>query len=374
MPGLLAGPQNGIAAVDAFLVEQGAETTGGGPAGFRSVFADWMVANLLDADEGEFGYAGLDVEASITRTLRVGDEGEIVSLPQYGIDYVEVKGIDKGAMIQFEADGVTPILPDEPPDGGCWWTNRGDDTSTTLTRSVTVPTVGSVSTTPDLTFNLWHDIEEDWDYLYIQVSADDGETWDVLPAKGTTDANPLGNSYGHGYTGAEGWKEVVVPLADYGGQEVKLRFHYVTDDAIHGIGACLGDVALSWEDDSAPNRWEPDGFVRINNRVQQEWIVWVIGDDVEPTAERMPLRWDPVQEKYVGRMGTPAVDGDGRGGHCDIASSAGDDGTGSVSSLGYRCCSGAAECSGACRVSRCSANSSRPPDRSAFDAAPGHRR
>ena len=134
----------------------------------------------------------------------------------------------------------------------------------------------------------------------------------MLPAEGTTDANPLGNSYGHGYTGAEGWKEVVVPLLDYGGQEVTLRFHYVTDDAIHGIGACLGDVALSWEDDSTSNRWEPDGFVRINNRVRQEWIVWVIRGDAEPNAERMSLRLDPEREKYVGAAGTQAADGDGR--------------------------------------------------------------
>ena len=312
LPDLLAGPDNGISAVDAFLAEQGAETAAGEPAGFHSVFADWMVANLLDADAGQFGYAGLDVEASITRTLRMKDEGATVSLPQYGIDYVEVQGIDKGAVIQFEADGVTPILPDEPPDGECWWTNRGDDTSTTLTRDMTAPAATSNGEEPALVFQLWYDIEEDWDYLYIQVSTDYGETWDVLPADGTTDANPLGNSYGHGYTGAGGWKEVAVPLADYAGRGVMLRFHYVTDDAIHGIGACLADVALTWEDDATPNRWEPDGFVRINNRVHQEWIVWVISDEAEPTAVRMPLHWDPGREKYVGEAVAPAVDTNGR--------------------------------------------------------------
>ena len=309
---LLAGPANGAAAVDAFLAEQGAKTAGGEPASFHSVFADWMVANLLDADESEFGYAGLDVEASITRTQRVGDEGVTAPLPQYGIDYVEVKGIRKGAEIRFEADGVAPILPDDPPEGGCWWTNRGDDTSTALTRSATVPTVASASNTPALTFNLWHNIEADWDYLYIEVSTDGGDTWNALPAEGATDANPLGNNYGHGYTGTSGWKEVAVSLADHAGVGVMLRFHYVTDDAIHGTGACLADVALSWEDDHDPNLWEPDGFVRINNRVLQEWIVWAISDDSEPAAERMSLRWDPEREKYVGRALMQAADGDGR--------------------------------------------------------------
>ena len=86
----------------------------------------------------------------------------------------------------------------------------------------------------------------------------------------------------------------------------------MTDDAIHGTGACLGDVALSWEEDSTPNRWEPDGFVRINNRVQQEWIVWVISDNADPAVERVPLRWDPEREKYVGDALTHAAEGEGR--------------------------------------------------------------
>ena len=147
------------------------------------------------------------MEADITRTVRVGDEGATVSLPQYGIDYVEVKGIDKGAEIRFEADGVTPILPDGLPEGECWWTNRGDDTSTTLTRSVTVPAVASGSTPPALTFDLWHDIEEDWDYLYLEVSTDGGQSWDVLPAEGTTDANPWATATAMATPGPAGGRE-----------------------------------------------------------------------------------------------------------------------------------------------------------------------
>ena len=312
LPDLLAGPDNGIAAVDAFLAERAAETAAGEPAGFHSVFADWMVANLLDDEGGPFGYAGLEVEADVTRTVRAGDDGTEVSLPQYGIDYVQVKDVTSHATLFFEGDGITQLLPTDVPEGGCWWSNRGDDTSSTLTRELAVPAVASGGEEPILTFHLWYDIEEDWDYLYIEVSTDGGKTWDVLPAEGTTDANPLGNSYGHGYTGADGWQEVAVPLVDYGGQEVKLRFHYVTDDAIHGIGACLSNVALSWEDDPAPNLWEPDGFVVINNRVRQDWIVWAIEDSADPMATRMELSWNADRQRYVGRVVHPPVGDGGR--------------------------------------------------------------
>ena len=230
-----------------FCGTTGQRRPAGEPADFHTVFADWMVANLLDDDQGPFGYAGLNVEPNITRTEGVGDNGTKVSLPQYGIDYVEVKHTNGYGTVHFEGDGVTRLLPTDVPEGGCWWSNRGDDTSSTLTRELTVPAAGSSGEEPSLTFDLWYDIEEDWDYLYVQVSTDDGLTWDVLPAEGTTDANPLGNSYGHGYTGSDGWTKVAVPLTDYAGQEAQVRFHYVTDDAIHGIGACVRDMAFSWD-------------------------------------------------------------------------------------------------------------------------------
>ena len=310
---LLAGPDNGTAAVDAFLAERGARSDAGEPASFRTVFADWMVANLLDDDRGPHGYVGLNPEAVITRTERVDDDGTKASLPQYGIDYVEVKDVEGDVTVRFEGDGVTPLLPTEIPPGGCWWSNRGDDTSSTLTRAITVPAAGSTGEEPSLTFDLWYDIEESWDYLYVEVSTDMGATWDVLPADGATDANPVGNSYGHGYTGSGDRTGVTVPLAGYAGQDALVRFHYVTDDAIHGIGACVYDLSLSWETAGIDaDDWRADGFVLINNRVRQDWIVWVIEDGAEPVATRMELEWDADSQRYAGHVVRPPVADGGR--------------------------------------------------------------
>ena len=307
---LLAGQRNGIAAVDDFLNKRGAVTHDGAPADFHTLFADWMVANLLDREEVGYGYADLDLEARITRTVRVGDDGTMVSLPQYGIDYVELKDVEDSVLVFFEGAGVTSLLPVDVPDDGCWWSNRGDDTSSTLTRSLTVPDGGE----PTLTFRHWYDIEEDWDYLYLEASTDGGATWDVLPAEGTTDANPVGNSYGHGYTGSSDWQEVAVSLADYAGSAARrtlVRFHYVTDDAIHGPGACVSDMRVSWEDEGAGD-WQPDGFVLVNNRVRQDWMVWLIGDGPHPTATRLPLDWDAGEQRYTGMAAAPAIGDGGR--------------------------------------------------------------
>ena len=51
---------------------------------------------------------------------------------------------------------------------------------------------------------MWYDLETDYDYAYVEVSADGGKTWDILANEHTTITNPSGNSYGPGFTGASG--------------------------------------------------------------------------------------------------------------------------------------------------------------------------
>ena len=309
---LLAGQRNGIAAVDDFLQQRGAVATEGGPADFHTVFADWMVANLLDREDAGYGYANLDLEARITRTARVGDDdGAMVSLAQYGIDYVELEGVAGAVTVHFEGVGETPLLPVDAPAAGCWWSNRGDNIASTLTAGFAIPEAAAGGVEPTLTFNRWYSIEENWDYLYLEASTDGGATWDVLSAAGTTDVNPLGNSYGHGYTGKSDWREVTVSLAAYAGQRIMARFHYVTDDAIHGPGACISDMKVSWNEARADG-WQPDGFALVNNRVRQEWLVWLIGDGAQPTATRLALEWDPVAGRYAGAAPAPASGAAGR--------------------------------------------------------------
>lgn len=313
---LLAIQEDGIAAVDRFLHQRGATAPDGQRADFHSVFADWVAANFLDADGGPHGYDGLNIRASITRRQKGSDQDRVATLPQYSADYVEITDPDDfgdAATVRFEGMGTTPLLATDV-DGGCWWSNRGDSVSATLTRRVSIPQGGADGAEPMLAYRYWHDIEEDWDYLYLSASTDDGRTWAPLPAEGTTDTNPLGNSYGFGYTGnSRGWKDGEASLAAFAGSEILVRFHYVTDDAINGPGFCVQDMRGSWEDSgAAAGEWVSDGFVMVNNRVRQDWIVWVIRDGGERRAERMVLEWDAAGDRYVGAAPALGSDAGGR--------------------------------------------------------------
>ena len=300
---LLSIEADGIAAVDEFLSARKAVSSNGGVAEFHTVFADWLVANRLDLESSPYGYEGLDVAASITRRQQADGEGPTESLAQYGIDYVEIRDAGESGVVHFEGSATTPLLATDV-EGECWWSNRGDSISATLTRRLTVPTAAPDGSEPILTYRYWHDIEEEWDYLYVSVSTDDGKSWETLEATGTTDANPVGNSYGYGYTGdSKGWQDGEASLAPYAGRDALVRFHYVTDDAINGPGFCVQGMSVSGDDpDSDTADWESDGFVLVNNRVQQEWIVWVLGDGPEPSATRMTLRRDAERDTYAGSV------------------------------------------------------------------------
>ncbi len=79
-----------------------------------------------------------------------------------------------------------------------------------------------------LSFWLWYDIEQDWDYGYAEISAD-GTNWYILDT----------------YTGTDtSWAERVYDLGSWAGDSVYLRFRYETDVWIYNEGMYVDDVAI----------------------------------------------------------------------------------------------------------------------------------
>ena len=277
---LMTQPLDGIDGINAYLTDLGYTET------FDEIFGDWTVANYLDRDGGKYGYP--QDEFDPPRPRRINDyEAFESSLPQYAAEYFAVDITRADVTIDFEGARYASLLAVNDPEVSCWWSNRGDSISSTLTRSLDLSAVDEAT----LTYRLWFAIEEEWDYGYVQVSTDGGETWDIIEAPGTSPANPLGNSFGPGYTGfSDRWLDETVDLNAYAGKQVLLRFHYVTDAALNGIGLCVDDVSVpqvGFYDDGeqGDNGWEPEGFVLTDNRVPQSFAVYAIeiGSDAKVT-------------------------------------------------------------------------------------------
>ena len=278
---LLSQQADSIDGINAFL------EAGGHKARFEDVFRDWAVANLLDEDSGPYSHGGVDISPPVFRTLRK-DEEQASSIMQYATGYFRLASLQESpARLSFNGDVVTPLLPVDAGEG-CWWSNNGDSIDSTLT----VPIDLRQSESATLTYQVWFAIEEDWDYVYVEVSENGGERWSVLETPLTSGSDPLGVAFGPGYTGSSGgWRNDSAPLDEWAGQEILLRFQYVTDAAVHDHGLCLRGLAVSGAGAAVLGELTPAGFVwNQNNSVRQEFIVQVVYAGEENRVQ--PLKLD----------------------------------------------------------------------------------
>jgi hypothetical protein len=150
----------------------------------------------------------------------------------------------------------------------------------------------------EISYWTWYDIEEDWDYLYLEASTD-GKIWEILKTPSGTDYNPSGNSYGWGYTGTTGnWIQETVDLSKFAGQKVQIRFEYVTDAAVNGNGLLLDDIridAIDYQSDfeADDGGWEAKGFARVDNVLPQTYRLSLILKGDTTTITNIEL--DPDQ-------------------------------------------------------------------------------
>jgi hypothetical protein len=260
---------------------------------FEDAFADWLIANYVDniADnvlQGEARYTYPDHVVGPVSIDVVHNEYPVQresTVHQYAADYITLEIADHESWkdlsveIAFAGNTEALLVPADAHSGRfAWWSNRGDESDTTLTRAFDLRAVEQAT----LQLWTWYDIETDWDYAYVEASVDGGQTWDILSGSFTTTSNPNGNSFGPAYTGqSEGWIEDRFDLSPYAGQEVLVRFEYVTDDAVNGPGWLIDDIAipeLGYKDDleSGPGGWQSAGFLYSDNRVRQRYLVQLI--------------------------------------------------------------------------------------------------
>jgi immune inhibitor A len=305
---LVRHPENGLESVDAVLREINAtDPLTGQPILADDLFADWTIANYLGdsrVSDGRYAYKLYDRAPQASATETVNDcpaalEGRTVK--QYGTDYIKITC--KGDFtLRFEGSTQTRLLPtaaDAYSGQYAFWSNKGDESNMTLTRAFDF---SEVSGPIDISYYTWYDIEDDYDYIYLVASTDGGETWQILITPSGTGENPSGNSYGWAYNGkSNAWIREIVDLSQFAGQEVLLRFEYVTDAAVHGEGFLVDDISIPAIDyftdfEQDDGGWEAAGFARIQNQLPQTFSLSLIykGDNIR--IEKLELPADQALE------------------------------------------------------------------------------
>ena len=164
----------------------------------------------------------------------------------------------------------------EPHSGeNMWWSSNDQQwADVRLERTIDVPNGN------DVRFWMWNNyqIEADWDYGFVEVSTDGGDTWvqkNVYNEDGELvstpndyeDPNGRLRDYGdleHGLTGhSDGWEHHYVNLSANAGDTIQLRLRYATDAAYEERAWFSDDFSLTddgetvWTDDveGGANGW-----------------------------------------------------------------------------------------------------------------------
>ncbi|WP_441251744.1 immune inhibitor A domain-containing protein [Kitasatospora sp. McL0602] len=153
-----------------------------------------------------------------------------------------------------------------------WWSDTGDSMDNSLTRPVDLTgKTGSAA----LDTAAWWDVEQDYDFLTFEASADNGKTWTAL--QGTVDGVPYGKTSSNipGLTGTSAaYKQIHVPLDAYLGKQIQLRVHVTSDNNTHGKGVLIDALKITADGtqvfaDGAENGnqgWATNGFLVVNGK------------------------------------------------------------------------------------------------------------
>jgi hypothetical protein len=167
--------------------------------------------------------------------------GNVAGDPNTALDYQLERCTDpffvtdeaEAASPDWQFDGFTVSATAYTGSGG-YYSGMGDN----MNHSIVTDRPYLVDAQSD-TFSFYtsYSIETDYDYAYVEVSDDYGETWSTIPGNITTTYNPYGANRGYGITGSTvGWTEAIFPLTAFLGQEILLKISYVTDTYVTGHG------------------------------------------------------------------------------------------------------------------------------------------
>ena len=285
--------------------------------GGRGTFGSW---ELMGSDHFQYMtvFSRQDMGWVVPRPVTTGqltmkeskfDTGEIHWTRPDGTPYTLMgPGIHNADIYRLQ---LTPrILIDKVPSGvRAWYSQAGNDFGCPNdggghNLDFFIPDLQQHENASTVTLKIKHlyEIEWDFDYAFVLVSADGGETWTSLPSQNNTttpapvnpNANQCQATYGNGFTGpSDGdplndaekranadysgavFVEDTFDLSAYAGENIILRFSYSTDPGLAKRGWFVDDIeikagdtvvyASDFEASDERTRIFPTGWVRVSS-------------------------------------------------------------------------------------------------------------
>ena len=331
--------------------------------GFDEIFDNWTVANYIDDTRkagGKYGYSTLDIGSIDTWGYTIPYALENMWWGPPDVAPFEVPSYWYGDPQPYTAqyyrynnaramnswiDGAD--FAGTPPHSGTyeWYSDAEAWAWRSFSQSFNIPAGGAT-----LNFQTFFDIEEDWDYGYVEVYDQDTGEWYTLDAVGTVNNVAIGQDNPntpagreptdyeaagrwHGFTGnSGGWIPVSMDLGPFAGHKIDLYFTtwqdgaftlqmmYVDEISITGTGIDFFDDVEEGEDGWTSTGWYvTDGILANGFGVRTMDTKFVpTGRYPAPADNRaMTLRGvrtmivDPVTQECVDRIPATPI-GSGR--------------------------------------------------------------
>lgn len=276
--GLFKQPGDGMSALDTFLADHNLlDPVTQQPVTGRDLFADFVMTNMVNRPFGDGRYFHLRQDllepGEQVAAISLGDfstlsldqvslnavfesqTGSGLAVNQFGTYYFSLDATQRMTLtLDFVgADTVArlPLPTDDERFNHFYWSGRGRNRDNTLTRRFDLRGLRAAT----LTFDTWYDLARLWNYAYVEISQDDGQTWTIVPATTTTTANGNGLAYGPGFTGLSD-PQGIRPFPYLGlnydpatGQITTI----VADGPVDQAGLRTGDVIIGYDGRRWPN-------------------------------------------------------------------------------------------------------------------------
>ncbi|MGX9887126.1 immune inhibitor A domain-containing protein [Streptomyces sp. NPDC002276] len=202
-------------------------------------------------------------------------------------------------VVQLPEKAVTTTVVTPAQGATQWWSGSGNSLSNTLSRTVDLTGKSSAA----LTLDGWYDTEQDYDYLYTEVSKDGGATW--TPIDGTLadgSAIPRDGSGNPALTGtAAAYQKLTYPLDAYAGQKIDVRFRYQTDSGVAQKGFAADEITVTADGatlfsdnaESADAAWTAKGFSRIGSSFTDDYAQYYIAENRQYVSYDKVLKVGP---------------------------------------------------------------------------------
>ena len=192
-------------------------------------------------------------------------------------------------------------------------------------------------TNPQMSVDIWYSTEFSWDGGNVQITTDDGETWEVInPDGGYPDDAVVGLDNEPGYTGTSGegdsaeWEAATFSLTNYTNDNVRFKFRFGTDSSVEAYeGWYIDNIEVSsgtethFEDDfeDGDGEWMADivesEWNYYSNKSYSGDYSWYLGNpstetysaSLNDSLESPTFDIGEGSEKYVSAMIWFAIDG-----------------------------------------------------------------